>query len=76
MCEMAGADYEKINFKEYNWFYKYEWTVKQEEEFRNWLEKELYKSCKMRKEMMRYPSKDKNYIKKFVDYFIFDCGWK
>ena len=37
MCLAVGADYDGMNFKSDNWFWEYEWSIKKEAEFRNWL---------------------------------------
>ena len=37
MCLAVGADYEATDFKEDQWFWKYEWSNKRMEGFQGWL---------------------------------------
>jgi len=76
MCSVVGADYSKIDFKEAQWFWKYEWSQGQEDKFKEWMIKYLTDNKEARKFMMEYPRKTKKVIKKLVDEFIWNWGWK
>lgn len=73
---MVGADFDKINFKNTNWFWDFEWTEKQEDSFRKWLIEYLLKEKEVRMEIMRWPRKDKKIILKLANEFIGNYGWK
>ena len=76
MCKMVKVDLEKINFKKENWFWDYTWTEKKQEEFIKWLEGYLMKNKGAREEMLRFPKRDKQMIKKAVQEFVSNYGWK
>ena len=37
MCRRLGTDLSKVNLTEKNWYRKYQWPIKEELNFRNWL---------------------------------------
>ena len=76
MCNMVGADADKIDFKSNNWFWQYEWTKDQEQEFVKWLTDYLYQNTKARKEIMEYPIKRKAHCRKVAEFFAWNYGWK
>ena len=43
MCELAGVDYDSIDFTEDGWHSKHTWTDAKQEEFRKWLYKHMLK---------------------------------
>ena len=68
--------YNEIDIKENDWFMQYEWTDKQQEEFKNWLYRKLRDNKNWRKEIMKFPIKNKNIIDKVVNTFILDYWLK
>jgi len=76
MCSYVDADYNKINFKEPQWFMKYEWNEGQTNEFKEWMIDLLTNNKEARIEIMNNPIKDKKRIEATVDFFIFNFGWK
>lgn len=76
MCKYVNADFDKIDFKEDNWYYKYWWSEKKEEEFKDWLVNYMYNNSKARKELMTIPTKNKKHCQQFANGFILNYGWK
>lgn len=74
MCTRVGADYEKIDFKADNWFWSHEWTLEQENDFKNWLYAYLKKNKSAIKELTDYPRIAN--LKKLCSYFAENYGWK
>jgi len=74
MCSRVNADYELINFKEDKWYWKYEWTIDQQNDFKDWLTNLLKKDKKVRNVIMAFPS-----LKKYegtANMFILNYGWR
>lgn len=78
MCKSVGCDFATFDFKKENWYWKYEWTEKQETEFKNWLADYLYKNPKARKEIMAFASfyKTKAKCTEWAMRFTSWYGWK
>ena len=76
MCQMAGANFAKIDFKKPNWFCDYTWTEKQEQKFMDWLAKLMLDNKEVRQEFMCFPSNNKKDIAKFILQFCMNFGWK
>lgn len=76
MCKMVGANFDKIDFKEQNWFQKYSWTEKQQEEFKQWFITYLKSDKEAREELMCFPSKSKRELDKVWDEFNLNWGWR
>ena len=75
MCNMVGADFNKINFNQRDWYYKYTWTQEQQDKFAGWLTKLLKTNKQARTQFMKWPLMTSQ-IKELVDWFILDYGWK
>jgi len=71
MCSIVNA--KNINFKKPNWFWDYEWTQEQEDEFVEWLTKHL-KENKEARSIMHFPAM-KDY-EKVAKEFVNQYGWK
>ena len=76
MCEMVGADYDKIDFKKDGWYWEYQWTKEQESEFQKWMVEHLNNNREARNILMYCPNKNKTRIKDSVKAFIWNFGWK
>lgn len=76
MCKRVGAKFEEINFKKQNWFMKFSWTEKEQNEFIDWLTNYLYQNSEARKEVMKFPVKDKKRCKEVAIQFVSFYGWK
>jgi len=77
MCNMVNADYDKINFSEENWFYKYEWSDYDENKFKKWLIEYLEKNIEARKEILGYGLRLNNKkLESSASMFILNYGWK
>lgn len=74
MCSRVNADYNTINFKEDQWYWKYEWTIEEENDFKDWLTNLLKKDKKVRKVIMAFPSL-KDY-KGTANMFVMNYGWR
>lgn len=76
MCEMAGVDYKKIDFKKQSWYSEHEWHPFIEETFKHWMYKYLKTNRDARKELCALPFSTKRYLNGVVDEFILQYGWK
>ena len=76
MCRRVGARYEDVDFSDPEWFYQYEWTEEEEEDFVKWLTKELVSDAQLRKDLMRYPTSRKKYLQRFAEVFTANYGWR
>jgi len=76
MCEMVGADPNKMVYDQDGWFRKYTWTQEVENKFRLWLIKYLKakKGLKARKLIKLYHIPGQ--IEKAVNEFILCYGWR
>ena len=74
MCKRVKTRYEDINFKKPNWFHDFQWTQKQEDNFKEWLTNYLKTNKEAREELMQSP-RLKGYIK-IANEFLFQYGWK
>ena len=76
MCSIVNANYEEIDFQQNDWYFLYEWTMEEQNKFTEYLINLLYENSKIRRDIMSIPSKNKELIKKTVNYFIANYGWK
>jgi len=76
MCEYAKVDFNKVDFSKDSWYSKYEWTEKQNDKFKKWLENYLYKNKEARNELMAFPMKNKEAIRRVVNWWMLDYSWK
>lgn len=76
MCDIVGADFDKVNFKDEHWFWENEWTLGQQKQYEKWLVGYLKNDVKARNELMERPSKAKKNLEQFATYFVFNYGWK
>jgi len=77
MCSYVNVKYEDIDFKKDNWYWEYEWTQEQEQDFIEWLSNEIKTNNKIRKDMssLSYrPSKKRSNT--FATHFNMMFGWK
>lgn len=75
MCGMVGADPTVIDFKKQDWYQDYTWTREQEDEFAEWLREYLMKNRLAFKSLTGLTSKNKVLINRFINSFLFYCGW-
>ncbi len=77
ICFIVMADYDKINFYNDDWYNKYSWNAKQEEEAIDWLF--LFLTDKNNRYLIPFVTgKKKTSDKKlriFVEEFVFNFGW-
>ena len=76
MCKVINADPDNIDFKHEKWFASHEWTSAQENEFVEWMTDYLYENAAARREIMRWPKKNKKHCKSVAESFVFNYGWK
>lgn len=76
MCEFVGTTYESINFKSNDWYLRYEWTIEQENQFKDWLYTYMKSNNHARTELMQFNINTKPYILKWIDSFMCNYGWK
>lgn len=76
MCEVAGHDYDKIDFKDaVNPYYKLQWTIAQEQEYKEWLIDAIKKDKVLAKDFFGLSRPSKERILKGVSFFIFNHGF-
>ena len=76
MCKRVKAKFDDINFKQKDWFMKYQWTENEQEEFKQWFINYLKENKEARREIMAHPSANEKSIEKVANWFILDYGWK
>jgi len=76
MCKMVGADYDKIDFKSYGWYLKYEWSAEKEKEFVVWLAKYLKDKPSAFREMSSSHILGNHRIMSVAKEFVYTYGWK
>jgi len=76
MFKKVGLEFSEDLVKEDGWYWKCTWTNKAEDEFRQWFVDYLYNNVAARKAIMSYPKKNKVYIRRVVEEFIWQYGWK
>ena len=76
MCKRVGVDYDKVYFYKDGWYSEHTWTEEEYDDFRKWLLDYLYNSTEARKQIMTFPYTTKKQIKKAVDMFGLQYGWK
>ena len=76
MCSRVGASYDDVDFKDEEWFLKYEWSDIEENYFIEWLANYLYKNKAAREELLRFPIKNKNKCIEAANQFSLNYGWK
>lgn len=75
MFSIVGEEFYEEDVQESDWYMKFSWTLEQEKEFKDWMIDFLYTTPYARREMMRNPTKNKKYIVRVVDEFIFNYGF-
>ncbi|MFW6121645.1 MAG: hypothetical protein ACOC80_12225 [Petrotogales bacterium] len=78
MCSRVGADYYEMDFfnREYPFYMEYEWSIEEQDKFREWLFNYMMDNKDARIELMIDPRKDKKWVREFVNMFILNYGWK
>ena len=76
MCDFVYVAIEKVDFNDREWYTQYEWTKATEDRFKEWLVNHLYSNTEVRNNVMARSLKNKQHIKRFVDFFVFNYGWK
>ena len=76
MCSRVNVNYDEVYFHKEGWWRTKEWTEEKYNEFKKWMVDYLYNSNEARKEIMEYNYKTKKQIKKAVDMFGLQYGWK
>jgi hypothetical protein len=72
----ASVDFNKLDTSEDLWQDKHVWSIKTQEEFKKWFEGYMSANKEARKDLMRIPTTNKKMIRKFVEQFIFNYGFK
>ena len=75
MCLYVGADYNSIDTKKDNWFFKYTWNEETEKEFKLWMTDYLHKIKPAQRELYGRSYMKKDDCKRAVDMFMLNYGW-
>jgi hypothetical protein len=76
MCSRVGADYDKMDFNKENWFWEYQWTREEEEDFIKWLAKKIRKDRKVRTLFWTDRKVTEKEAEMGARMFVFNYGWK
>ena len=76
MFRRVKAKRKDIDTTKPDWFMKHSWTEKEQDKFRDWMVEYLMENVEARREIMRFPSKNKERAKKVANMFVFNYGWK
>jgi hypothetical protein len=76
MFQMVDVKFSSEFIKTPQWFTLHTFTSQQELEFKQWTINYLYTHEKARKELMRTPCRNKEYIEDVVNFFLLGYGWK
>jgi hypothetical protein len=76
MFRRVGDTYSSDKTKDNFWYYAHEWTESEERDFVDWLTEYLYNNKEARKELMAFPTKNKNRCDRVSNYFVLWYGWK
>ncbi len=78
MCARVGANYDKLPMKdkEKKWFHLHTWTIKEQDDYIEWLANYLYTNTKARRELMTISYQSKKRCRDFAQFFVFNYGWK
>lgn len=76
MCVYANVDFGRLDISEELWQDKYVWSNATQDEFMRWFEKYMSANEEARKQLMRIPTQNKKMIRKFVEDFMFNYGFK
>jgi hypothetical protein len=84
MFEMVNLDWSnpevkaeyKVFEKDSQWYWKNEWSMKQENEFIEWLTQYLMGNSGARRAIMGYPHKSKKHCEGAARWFDMQYGWK
>ena len=75
MCMVVGADYNSIDMKEDNWYFKHTWDEETEKEFKLWMIDYLHKIKPAQRELYDRSYMKKDDCEKAVDMFMLSYGW-
>jgi hypothetical protein len=76
MCYYANVDFSKLDTSQELWFDNYVWSYDVQDKFSKWLEDYMSTNKEARKQLMRTPTSNKKMIRKFVEDFILNYGFK
>jgi len=76
MFARVGDKYEEEKTSSDSWYNSHEWTIEEQNSFKDWLTDYLYNNKDARKFMMSFPIKDKKRCKETASQFNAWYGWK
>ena len=77
MFKRVNAPWKGIDYcRKEHWFWNYEWTEKEQDDFSEWVKEYLKGSKEAQRELMEFPSNNKQSLQKWADMFIMNYGWK
>jgi hypothetical protein len=76
LCSVANIDFKTVDFNSEHWFNKFYWNEEKEKEFSEWFCDHLYNNKEARRALMSYPKKTKRDIKKTLQEFLLQYGWR
>jgi len=76
MCVVVGANFYKLDTSRKDWFFEYEWTQEQQDDFIDFVADYLYKNKIALRLLTNSPLYGKKRCRKVASEFIFNYGWK
>jgi len=77
MCDAVNVNYEDIDFKEEEWYFKHEWTMKEEQAFINQQIDKISSNKQDYTGVFRGPiPRSKKGLEKALQMFTLQYGWK
>jgi len=75
-CRRVGADFEKMDFGNKDWFWEYKWTLEEEKDFEKWLVDHWITSKESRLAMVEGFTAKKSRLQEAAREWCFLYGWK
>jgi hypothetical protein len=76
MFSRVEDTYSPYKTEDDNWYWAHEWTEEERQYFIDWLTGYLYNNGDARREIMRWPQKNKKRCKETAKWFETMYGWK
>ena len=76
MCNKVGTNLDEIDVTEDFWFTKHTWTTQEEDDFKEWMLKFITGNYPLFKETFVNPKSNKKRLKRQIDQFLWNYGWK
>lgn len=76
MCSRVGVKLHDVDWENPEWYWLYEWTSTEQDDFQKWLTEYMYANKDARNELSTISTKSKKHCNQFASQFIWNYGWK